>query len=115
MSASHLEEQIWIRQGQVKGWGQAGHLRTRLPDGKNEIGRSVVCFREEDGFLVGWGAILEGRAGTPLSHASTVVSAGTVVPAVTDHQNQLELSRNQALLHPQRCRFNGSQLSPVQL
>ena len=66
-------------------------------------------FREEDGFLVGWGAILEGRAGTPLSHVSAVV------PAVTDHQNQLELSRNQTLLHPQRGRFSGSQLSPAQL
>lgn len=50
-----------------------------------------------------WGAMLERQAGTHLSHVSTVVSAGTIVPAVTDHQNQLELSRNQTLLHPQRC------------
>ena len=48
-----------------------------------------------------WGAMLERQAGTHLSHVSTVVSAGTVVPAVTDHQNQLELSRNQTLLHPE--------------
>ena len=45
--------------------------------------------------------MLERQAGTHLSHVSTVVSAGTVVPAVTDHQNQLELSRNQTLLHPE--------------
>ena len=62
-----------------------------------------------------WGAMLERQAGTDLSHVSMVVSAGTVVPAVTDHQNQLELSHSQTLLHPQRCRFYGSQLSPVQL
>lgn len=50
-----------------------------------------------------------------LSHVSTVVSAGTIVPVVTDDKNQLELSRNQTLLHPQRCCFYGSQLSPVKL